>query len=120
MCFKWSIDETTLLPMWEIDFPGQIGSLSRVRGPDGPLLAVSQPGGSLLLVDGQGVTSEASMAPPSGVVFADRGLSTEVVGEVNGPREEGGAGPRPNLTALCTSSGLIKVGHKLVSDCART
>eukprot|EP00035_Acanthoeca_spectabilis_P006669 m.127636 g.127636 ORF g.127636 m.127636 type:complete len:505 (-) comp13606_c0_seq1:67-1581(-) len=120
LAFRWSEAEGKLLPMWDVECSGQIGSLSVVQtslGGTRKLLGVSQPGGTLLLVNEKGVVIEAGLSNPDPATSSEMGLPTEVVGNVRGPRAPSDPhdppdtdGPPQNLTALCTSSGAIKVG----------
>eukprot|EP00038_Savillea_parva_P015357 m.220008 g.220008 ORF g.220008 m.220008 type:complete len:458 (+) comp30796_c0_seq1:264-1637(+) len=109
LTFRWSAEANKLLPLWEVDCGGQIGSLSMIEAArTTPLLGVSQPGGKMLLINGKGILTEAGVSSCTAPDKAEHGLPTELVGEVRGP-----VGPdnrRSSLTALCTSSGVIKVG----------
>eukprot|EP00037_Helgoeca_nana_P034413 m.421581 g.421581 ORF g.421581 m.421581 type:complete len:478 (-) comp34393_c0_seq1:61-1494(-) len=107
LTFRWSVEENTLLPMWEVDCGGQVGSLSMVNTPSMPLLGVSQPGGVLLLVNSKGIITESGLSYGDAAGPSEHGLPTEVVGNVRGSGDDAES---TNLTAMCTSSGLIKVG----------
>eukprot|EP00040_Diaphanoeca_grandis_P034445 m.213637 g.213637 ORF g.213637 m.213637 type:complete len:522 (-) comp33155_c0_seq7:6-1571(-) len=105
LTYRWSDTDECLLPHWTIEFPGQIGSLSSVQTNEGFVLGVSQPENVLMVIDRNGCASHITAGVSNVVSDAGEGLSTQVLGGIQVAH-----GNAPSMTALCTMSGLLKVG----------
>ena len=111
--YRWSEPDRHFTTLWKCQLPGQIGSLSVY----GAALAVSQPGATLMLVDGKtGEATHATFAAPMSAWGSSvQGAATEVVSQVRGPGHGAGGGAESarahsELLAICTTAGLLTLG----------
>lgn len=113
--YRWSEPDGHLIKLWTCQLPGQIGSMSVT----GSALAVSQPGATLMLVDGKtGEAKHATFAAPMAAWGSSvQGAATEVVSQVKGPPAAGGDNGdggsdtvSSDLLAVCTTAGLLTLG----------
>ena len=121
--YRWVGATNQLKRLWSSQLPGQIGSMALVNTLHGLAIAVSQPGATIMLVDGK--TGEATHAPVATSWEASgssaQGAATEIVGPLrplSDPAVRAATAAAAGNGAAATTTGTAAGGAGGSSDAA--